>query len=204
MWKTIQTNDSLIQTFLFLKIAYIFCYLRQVNIKVHVRQMHFCYLCSTGSKNHIEERGCANRNSVNTICNNVKRNIPTEDITCLACETDFCNGSSRHETTTTVLCFMSLSFVLIKIFAPVTWRHQLLQPSRQELYPELYVSNKLIHDIRNFLDNTRGDQFVMKSPPLPSPQVIPPSPPRLLTTLNTMIALRAPTHGIRTVNVTYW
>jgi hypothetical protein len=75
----------------------------------------------TGSKNHIEERGCANKNSVDIICNNVKRNIPTDDVSCLICETDLCNGSSRREiTTTTVLCFMPLSFVLIKIFAPVT------------------------------------------------------------------------------------
>lgn len=166
----IQTNDSLIQIFLFLKIACIFCYLRQVNIKVHtsIWQMNLCHLCSTGSKNHIEERGCANNNSVSTICNNVKRNIPTDDVTCLVCQTDLCNGSSRREiTTTTVLCFMPLSFVLIKIFAPIKWSHQLLQPERRELYPELLGSNKLMHDIDNFLANIRGDQFVMKSPPLP-------------------------------------
>ena len=82
--------------------------------------MHFCYFCSTGSSNHIEERGCANRNSVHTICNNVKRNIPTEDVTCVVCETDLCNGSSRREITATVLFFMPVSFVLIKVFAPVT------------------------------------------------------------------------------------
>lgn len=73
-----------------------------------------------GSSNHIEERGCANKNSVNTICNNVKRNFPPEDVTCEVCETDLCNGSSRREITTRLLYFMPLSFVLMKVFIPVT------------------------------------------------------------------------------------
>jgi hypothetical protein len=114
----------------------ILCYLRQADIKVHIRQLHFCHLCSTGGSKHIEERGCANKNAVNTICNNVKRNFPPENVTCEVCATDFCNASSRRQITTAVLCFVPLSFVLIKILAPVTWCHQLLQP-----YGERFTQN---------------------------------------------------------------
>ncbi|XP_021932325.1 uncharacterized protein LOC110835923 [Zootermopsis nevadensis] len=72
-----------------------------------------------GINNHIEERGCANRASVETICNRVKQNFPPEDVTCELCQTDLCNGSSRQENAS-LLYFLPLCFLIKNIRIQIT------------------------------------------------------------------------------------
>jgi len=72
-------------------------------------------LLSPGRSNHLEERGCASRKSVETICNRVRQNFPPEDVICAVCETDLCNGSSHQGTMTIILYLLPLTFTFIKI-----------------------------------------------------------------------------------------
>jgi hypothetical protein len=61
-----------------------------------------------------------NRRSIDTIYNRVKQNFPSEDVICEVCETDLCNGSSRHKNTRLVLYLLPLSFIIMRIAAQVT------------------------------------------------------------------------------------
>jgi cobalamin biosynthesis protein CobD/CbiB len=74
----------------------------------------YYFLYSTGRSNHLEERGCANRKSVDTICNRVKQNFPPEDVICAVCETDLCNSSQRSAAR--LLYLMFLGFVTIIMY----------------------------------------------------------------------------------------
>ncbi|XP_023725519.1 uncharacterized protein LOC111874337 [Cryptotermes secundus] len=68
-----------------------------------------------GGSNHLEERGCANRKTVDTICNRVKQNFLPEDVICAVCETDLCNASQRRDAAS-LLYILLLSFIIIFMY----------------------------------------------------------------------------------------
>ncbi|KAJ9577680.1 hypothetical protein L9F63_005760 [Diploptera punctata] len=71
-------------------------------------------IIAQGSGNHVEERGCAMRSSVEEICSSVKKNF--EDVECLVCDTDLCNVSSRREGAA-LLIILPISLLLWKLLS---------------------------------------------------------------------------------------